>query len=309
MMTTPNPGRLAAAMAKVQAELPKLERDRTVEVTQKSGATYSYSYATLANLTEAVLPLLARNGLSFVAMPGAGSDGKMCLVYHLMHESGETLSGEFPLAAEGGIQVLGGRITYARRYCLAAVVGIAADEDDESRLNEGAPAPAQRAAAPRRQRSTPLAPAAGQTTQRASRPAPADEPPLPDEPAPVQRAAVSPAATTMGKKMFALFGEFGLKGKDSRDALLIQVANMIGREITTSNDLTPDEVRSVVDALEKAKGSPEPLVAAIEICQRTSAEPVGRPAGQRSRNAREAVTNGGDVGTEEAPWDNPGLPV
>ena len=74
---TDHPTTLAAALARVQAELPKVERDRTVEVQQKNGQVYSYSYVTLANLSDAVLPLLARHGLSFVAMPGAGSDGKM----------------------------------------------------------------------------------------------------------------------------------------------------------------------------------------------------------------------------------------
>lgn len=128
---------LATALAKVQAELPKLERDRTVTVEPKDPKKppYSYSYVTLANLSEAILPLLAKHGLAFAAMPGAGTDGKMCLRYHLLHDSGEALSGEFPLSGEGGIQIIGGRITYARRYCLAALVGVAADEDDESRLD------------------------------------------------------------------------------------------------------------------------------------------------------------------------------
>jgi len=96
---------LAAALAKVQMNLPELERDRTVEVTQKSGGTYSYSYATLANLSKVALPLLAKHGLSFSSLPGTGSDGKMCLRYHLLHESGEQLSGEFPISGEGGIQI------------------------------------------------------------------------------------------------------------------------------------------------------------------------------------------------------------
>src|ERR1043165_9733350 len=153
-MTTPN---LAAALAKVQAKLPKLERDRTVTVEPKDPkkAPYSYSYRTLASLPDAILPLLADNGLSFVAMPGAGSDGKMCIRYHLLHESGESLTGEFPISGEGGIQMIGGRITYARRYCLAAIVGVAADEDDESRLSEdGGPRTAQRAAQPRQRAAT-----------------------------------------------------------------------------------------------------------------------------------------------------------
>src|SRR5215207_8738807 len=108
-MSTPH---LAAALAKVQAELPILERDRTVEIQQKGGGSYSYSYVTLATLSAAVLPLLAKHGLSFTASPGTGADGKMSLRYYLLHESGEVLTGEFPISGEGGIQMIGGRITY-----------------------------------------------------------------------------------------------------------------------------------------------------------------------------------------------------
>ncbi len=184
-MTTPTaPGhaKLASALAKVQAELPKLERDRTVEVEKKSGGTYTYSYVTLANLSDAVLPLLAKHGLAFTALPGAGSDGKMAVRYQLMHESGETLAGEFPISGEGGIQMIGGRITYARRYCLAAMVGVSADEDDESRLSEeGLRGTAQRAAAkPRRQRPAAVAGEGKATAQRAPRSGGA-RPPLPGE--------------------------------------------------------------------------------------------------------------------------------
>jgi hypothetical protein len=35
-------------------------------VQQKNGDTYSYSYVTLANLSDAILPLLAKHGLAFV---------------------------------------------------------------------------------------------------------------------------------------------------------------------------------------------------------------------------------------------------
>src|SRR5215217_288655 len=104
---------LAAALAKVQAELPTLERDRTVEIQQKGGGSYSYSYVTLAILSQNVLPLLAQNGLAFTAFPSTGTDGKLVLRYHLLHESGESIDGEFPISSEGGIQMIGGRITYA----------------------------------------------------------------------------------------------------------------------------------------------------------------------------------------------------
>lgn len=222
---------LAAALAKVQAELPKIDRDRTVTVETKKGDEYTYSYVTLANLSEAILPLLARNGLSFAAFPGAGSDGKMCVRYHLLHESGEELTGEFPISGEGGIQMIGGRITYARRYCLAAIVGVAADEDDEARLSDDTgPRTAQRAAA------KPAPAGEGKTATR--RQPPAGGPPLPGETDRISQPQMA--------KMQALFGEQGFGTPDDKRAFIVGV---IGRELASARDLTKDEARQVIDRL------------------------------------------------------------
>jgi hypothetical protein len=237
-MGEPTIAALAAALAKVQAKLPKLERDRTVEVQKKDGDTYSYSYVTLANLTDAILPLLAEHGLSFAAMPGAGSDGKMCVRYHLMHESGEQLSGEFPISGEGGIQMIGGRITYARRYCLAAIVGVAADEDDEARLaDEGAPrTTAQRAARPQA-RTAPPAATGTRTAQRAS----AAPPPLPGE-------GDSDSITQPQlKKLHVLMSR---EGFTDRDEALAFLSDKVGRDIASSKELTKREAMRIIDALE-----------------------------------------------------------
>lgn len=230
--------RLAAALANVQASLPKVDRDRTVEVTQKSGQTYSYSYVTLANLSDAVLPLLAANGLSFAALPGAGSDGKMCVRYHLLHESGEALTGEFPISGEGGIQMVGGRITYARRYCLAAVTGIAADEDDETRLSEAdGPRTAQRAAARPRAQQAAAAPATRRPTAARS-----PGPPLPgDEPA-------DPDAMNEPQKR-ALMASY--KGY-SRDDRIAHARKVLGRDVdsfTGPDGLSKAEASALLDAL------------------------------------------------------------
>lgn len=234
---------LAAALAKVQADLPKLERDRTVEVEKKNGGTYSYSYVTLANLNDAILPLLAKYGMSFAAMPGTGADGKMCLRYHLLHESGEALAGEFPISGEGGIQMVGGRITYARRYVLVALVGVAADEDDESRLaNDGAPRAAQRATQPRKTTSEPTAPK--KTAQRQTSKA---APPLPGEDA-------DRMSDAERGKMMALFGELGITDKAER---LKKSSEIVGRELASANDMTRDERRHLIDALEAESASRE----------------------------------------------------
>lgn len=246
---------LAAALAKVQGELPKLERDRTVEVQQKNGGVYSYSYVTLANLSDAILPLLAKHGLSFAAMPGAGTDGKMALRYHLLHDSGEALSGEFPISGEGGIQMVGGRITYARRYCLAALVGVAADEDDESRLGDDT----SRGTA---QRGTTKA--AAKTTGRTAQRGPGGQPPLPsDEPArytPAQRA-----------KLMAGFAAVGIEDRSER---LDICSRIVGHELGSANDLTIDEAKRVIDTLETAAKADNP---ALHLAELTAADPAGDP--------------------------------
>jgi len=249
-MSTPA---LAAALAKVQSKLPKLERDRTVEVTQKSGGTYSYSYVTLANLSDSILPLLAEHGLSFVAMPGAGSDGKMCVRYQLLHESGESLAGEFPISGEGGIQMIGGRITYARRYCLAAIVGVAADEDDESRLSEdGAPRTAQRAATPR-QRATAAPPADGdapaaRTAQRRAQPARGARPALPGE------EPDGPVGQDQHRHMHALWRELGAGGDEKREFRLQKTAEWLGLDsLDSSATLTRAQADAVISCLKQTK--------------------------------------------------------
>jgi hypothetical protein len=251
---------LATALAKVQAELPKLERDRTVEVEKKSGGTYSYSYVTLANLNDAILPLLAKHGLAFAAMPGAGNDGKMVVRYHLLHESGEALSGEFPISGEGGIQMIGGRITYARRYCLAAVVGVAADEDDESRLDaEPGRGAAQRAAAPRAA-AAPAKAAAGRTAQRRQ------PPPLPGEDGP------RPYTPAQRAKLMAGFGELGVADRTERLDICSRIA---GRKLGSANDLSIDEARRVIDVLESAAKADNPMLTLAEL----TAQPDGPEGG------------------------------
>lgn len=235
--------KLAAALARVQAELPEVERDRTVEVKQKSGGTYSYSYVTLANLSKAILPLLAKHGLSFTAMPGVGSDGKMSLRYMLLHDSGESLTGEFPISGEGGIQMIGGRITYARRYCLAALVGVAADEDDESRLDsDGVRGIAQRA-----NRPTPVKQAPAKTAQRAR---PAAPPPLPGD---------GPATITAPQraKLMASFGQLGI---DDRAERLDISSRIVGRQLDSANSLTLDEAKRLLDKLDEAARQENPLL-------------------------------------------------
>jgi len=298
-MTTQTPGGLAAALAKVQAELPKLERDRTVEVQQKNGGSYSYSYVTLANLSDAILPLLAKHGLSFLAMPGAGSDGKMALRYHLMHASGEVMSGEFPLSGEGGIQMIGGRITYARRYCLAAVVGVAADEDDESRLSEG-PATAQRTPPATRSRPAKAAPSpAGDTPAPAPAPAKATAQRAGRPPLPSDRATPRTVASATGdrrmvddsqhRRMHALWNELGYGGDANRTLRIEITGRLVGNPaLSTSKELTFEQAETVIAKLIEKKAAQAPTA------------PTAAPG---RRTVRDSVIGTADPNSETPPWE------
>ena len=121
---------LASALAAFQAELPAVKKTKTAVVKTKTGGEYRYAYADLADVSAAVLPLLGKHGLSFSTRPMLSND-RFVLAYTLLHQSGDFLAGEYPLPASGSAQELGSAITYARRYALCSIVGVAAEEDDD----------------------------------------------------------------------------------------------------------------------------------------------------------------------------------
>ena len=116
---------LAEALAAFQLDLPKLGKSSTADA-----GTYKYAYADLAEVSNVVLPLLAKHGLSFTTRPTL-EDGRFVLAYQLLHTSGEHTDGCFPLPDKGSSQQMGSAITYARRYALSAVTGVAPDKDDD----------------------------------------------------------------------------------------------------------------------------------------------------------------------------------
>jgi hypothetical protein len=132
---------LASALAEVQAKLPEIRKGETATVQTKTGGSYKYSYADLADVSQVILPLLGQHGLSWITRPTM-LDGRFVLVYELLHSSGETRVGEYPLPDRGTPQEIGSAITYARRYALCAVTGVAPAADDDD--GQAATAQAQR---------------------------------------------------------------------------------------------------------------------------------------------------------------------
>lgn len=121
---------LVKALALAQTTLTAPTKNRKVVVkSRKTGVEFSYSYMTLDELIEHVRKPLTDNGLWFIQAV-ANTDGKYGLHTKLVHSSGQWIMSETPILVESkDPQEFGGAITYMRRYSLAALLGVAADDD------------------------------------------------------------------------------------------------------------------------------------------------------------------------------------
>jgi hypothetical protein len=123
---------IGVALSKFQGEVNNVSKD-------KSG--YGYKYADLAQILDVVRPLLAKHGLSVIQMPGK-SDSGVTVSTMVLHTSGQWIKSETELpmdsaAKMSAAQAAGSVITYARRYALAAALGIAQEDDDAKKPESG----------------------------------------------------------------------------------------------------------------------------------------------------------------------------
>ena len=128
---TATQSKLAGALAKAQAEMHNAPLN-------KVNPHFKSKYADLAAIRDAVIPALAKNGLAVVQLPAITEHG-FVLITRLMHESGEVVEATYPLPANGTPQATGSALTYAKRYSLASLCGIAAEEDDDANAAEADP--------------------------------------------------------------------------------------------------------------------------------------------------------------------------
>lgn len=116
---------LAKALALAQLQLKPAVKDAT-------NPHFRSKYADLGAVWEACREPLANNGLSVVQMPVDSEAGRVALMTLLMHTSGQYISSTVSTRLQkDDAQGVGSALTYLRRYSLASVVGIVADEDDD----------------------------------------------------------------------------------------------------------------------------------------------------------------------------------
>lgn len=109
-----------------------VEAQKKIQAAHKDGKNphYKSKYATLEGVWEACREALNAHGLAVTQTIRARESG-VFLRTRLLHTSGQSIYGDCPLLnPKGDMQGLGSAITYARRYSLAAIVGVVQEDDD-----------------------------------------------------------------------------------------------------------------------------------------------------------------------------------
>lgn len=114
---------LATALAAAQAEVENASKN-------SNNPHFRSKYADLAEVINTVRPVFSKHGLSVTQWPSF-ADGVASVETLLAHKSGEWLSStaSAPVSKQDA-QGVGSAITYLRRYSLAAVAGVAQEDDD-----------------------------------------------------------------------------------------------------------------------------------------------------------------------------------
>lgn len=114
---------LAEAMAVAQGEMENATKNAT-------NPHFKSNYADLAEVLNTVRPVLSRNGISVTQFPSFG-EGLVHVETVIAHKSGEWMSEKCSAPAQrNDAQGIGSAISYLRRYSLAAIVGVAQEDDD-----------------------------------------------------------------------------------------------------------------------------------------------------------------------------------
>lgn len=116
--------KLDAALAKAQSQIDSASKD-------KVNPAFKSKYADLTAVWEACRAALTGNGISVSQWPVHSDDSRLHLITRLACE-GQWMMCEFSIPADKqNAHGYGSAITYAKRFSLAAAIGVVADEDDD----------------------------------------------------------------------------------------------------------------------------------------------------------------------------------
>lgn len=115
---------LAAALARAQGQMQSAKKDA-------DNPFFRSKYADLASVVDAIRAPFSENGLAFTQIPYPTESDSVEIETVLMHASGQWISGRVWVpVAKSDAQGYGSALTYARRYGLQSIAGVAAEDDD-----------------------------------------------------------------------------------------------------------------------------------------------------------------------------------
>src|SRR5450631_1123155 len=141
-------GAIATALAKAQGELTNPEKplSATIRSPFPREADRTFRYASLASGLDIVRKSLGQHEIATVQTTAIDREsGQIQLTTLLAHASGEWISSDWPVCAISETSAphrMGAALTYARRYALFALVGIAGEDDLDAPDLVAAPPPA-----------------------------------------------------------------------------------------------------------------------------------------------------------------------
>src|ERR1700722_6793284 len=133
--SSPSIASLAAALAKAQAELVNPEKSLTATIRshERGGTDQTFSYAPLSSGLDIVRKTLGQHEIAPVQTTAVDqTTGMINLTTLLAHASGEWIASDWPVCSVIETETphrMGAALTYARRYALFTLVGIAGEDD------------------------------------------------------------------------------------------------------------------------------------------------------------------------------------
>src|ERR1700758_725780 len=133
--SSPSIGTLASALAKAQGELINPEKSliATIRRDGPKGTEQTFRYAPLSSGLDIVRKVLGQHEIATLQTTSIDQDaGLINLTTVLAHASGEWIASDWPVCAVSETATphrMGAALTYARRYALFTLVGIAGEDD------------------------------------------------------------------------------------------------------------------------------------------------------------------------------------
>jgi hypothetical protein len=133
--SSPSIASLAAALAKAQGELVNPEKSLTATIRSegRGGSDQTFRYASLSSGLDIVRKTLGQHEIATVQTTAIDqAAGVVNLTTVLAHSSGEWIASDWPVCAVADTATprrMGAALTYARRYALFTLVGIAGEDD------------------------------------------------------------------------------------------------------------------------------------------------------------------------------------